>query len=77
MKNLDIDRSMSSDTKKKLSIALSEKPKSDEHKNKLRDKAIGRIWICNNNGSKMIYPSELDKYLQIGYIKGRKFNRGD
>lgn len=76
MKNVNIDRSKSDETKKKLSIALSGKPKSDEHKKKLHDKAIGRIWICNNSESKMIYPNELDRYLQIGYVKGRKFDGG-
>lgn len=76
VKNAGIDWSKSDETKKKLSIALSGKPKSNEHKKKLHDKAVGRIWICNANESKMIYPNELDTYLQLGYLKGRKFYGG-
>lgn len=75
VKNAGIDWTKSEETKKKLSAALKGKSKSDEHKKKLHDRAIGRIWICNDIESKMIYPSELNAYLQLGYQKGRKFNR--
>lgn len=73
VKNAGIDWTKSEETKKKLSIALSGKSKSEEHKKKLHDSAVGKVWICNKNESKMIYPYELDVYLKIGYIKGRKF----
>ena len=44
---------------------------SEEHKYKLRQAAIGRIWIHNATESKMIYPEELEKYLKLDYQKGR------
>lgn len=76
MKNANIDWTRSEETRKKISIALSGKSKSENHKKKLHDSAVGRIWICNENESKMIYPSELGMYLKVGYIKGRKFKGG-
>ena len=33
----------------------------------------GKIWICNKDESKYIYPSDLDSYLQQGWQRGRKY----
>lgn len=32
----------------------------------------GRMWIHNSESTKLIYPDELETYIQKGYIKGRK-----
>ena len=37
--------------------------------------AQGRIWVTNESGSKMIYPSELQHYIELGYTKGRKITK--
>lgn len=57
--------------KKNLSKAHKGKMFSEEHKAKLRQRAVGRIWIHSSTESKMIYPEELEKYLKLGYQKGR------
>lgn len=57
--------------RKKISESHKGKKFSENHKDKLRQRAIGRIWIHNTVESKMIYPEELEKYLELGYQKGR------
>lgn len=32
------------------------------------------IWICNNYETKMIIIDELEKYVELGYIRGRKYH---
>lgn len=56
---------------KKISDKLKGKPKSEEHTEKCRKVAVGRIWVHNDLVSKMIYPNELEQYINNGYKKGR------
>lgn len=70
--NRDMHKSL--ETRQKLSEALKGKPKSKEHKEKIGKIAKGRIWINNGEKSKMIYPHELENYLEQGYKQGRKLN---
>ena len=57
--------------KSHISNALKGKKKSPEHAEKCKRVAIGRIWVNNGVQSKMIYPEELNKYIKLGYNKGR------
>lgn len=57
--------------KSHISNALKGKKKSPEHAEKCKRVAIGRIWVNNEVQSKMIYPEELNKYIKLGYNKGR------
>ena len=46
---------------------------TEAHKNKLRDRKLGRHWISNVelNLTKMVLADEVDDYLSKGWIKGR------
>ena len=48
--------------RQKVSLALKGKP----------SKAKGKIWIHKETVTKMIFPDELDFYISLGYVKGRK-----
>lgn len=49
---------------------LKEKHK-DIHKGE-RNSQYGTCWVRNEEGNKKIRKEELDKYLEMGYVKGRK-----
>ena len=38
---------------------------------RVRKIAVGRIWVNDGEKSKMIYPEELQGYLDKGFKKGR------
>jgi hypothetical protein len=63
------------ETKRKISEALKNRKFTLEHRIKLGQQASkahkGRIWVYNNEITKLIYPNELENYLQQGYVKGR------
>ena len=44
---------------------------SEEENERLRNIAVGRIWVNDGEKSKMIYPEELQQYLDKGFKKGR------
>jgi hypothetical protein len=60
------------------------KTHSEESKSKMRDKAslrignknsqFGTCWIYKNEENKKIKTNELDKWLSLGWFKGRKIN---
>jgi len=52
---------------------LREKHK-DIHKGE-RNSQYGTCWVRNDEGNKKILKEELDIYLQLGYVKGRKMHR--
>lgn len=53
-------------------LAKLRKPRSEEAKAKMQMK--GRIWVNNGTTNKFIKPTELNYYLNNGYIKGHTFN---
>ena len=59
--------------RKHLSEAHKGKTHTKEQIEKISRDGKGRIWINNGVKSTKIKPNELDKYLQLGYIKGRIF----
>lgn len=44
---------------------------SEKELDRVRKIAVGRIWVNDGNKSKMIYPEELQTYLDNGFKKGR------
>lgn len=60
---------------------------SEETRAKMREKAKhrdnsnygkhvkGRIWVNNGVEAKMIYPKELDRYVSLGYVRGKQLRR--
>jgi len=46
-------------------------PKSEEHKMKISQAAIGRKWIFKDDQSKQVKPDELDTYLANGWQLGQ------
>lgn len=72
-------KDMTLERKKSLSNALKGRvsPRkgykcSEEERQQLATRCLGRIWVHNDQHSKMIYIEELDTYLDQGYIRGRK-----
>lgn len=66
--------------RKNISNALKDVYKNEDMK-KMRSKISsgntntkGRIWINNMSISKMIYPKDLDTYIQKGWQRGRKLS---
>jgi group I intron endonuclease len=55
-----------------MRIAQQNRKHSEKENERLRTIATGRIWISNEESSKMIYPEELQRYLDLGYKRGRK-----
>lgn len=41
---------------------------------KMRQTKIGKIFVCNGDGCKLIDKSSLDEYIKKGYIRGRVYN---
>lgn len=74
-----IGRKLTDETKEKIRQAHLGKHLSEEHKYKIgqahkgvsNQSAKGRIWINNEEKSKMIYPEQLEEYKQLGYKLGR------
>lgn len=56
---------------KKISEALKGRKLPEDLAKARREVAVGRIWIHNDNESRMIYPNELNTYEKLGYMKGR------
>lgn len=52
---------------------LEERKKAREiyYRNGMDKISKGRIWITNGIVDKMIYPKDLEKYISLGYKKGR------
>lgn len=44
---------------------------SEKELDRVRKIAVGRIWVNDGNVSKMIYPKDLQIYLDNGFKKGR------
>lgn len=80
----------SKESKKQISDSISEyfKNNPDEMKrraqkvdkiskgNKIREMRKGKIWIVNSeNVSKSISPEELEKFKNLGFIRGKKFKK--
>jgi group I intron endonuclease len=72
---------MSDKAKEKISIARKGKEKSKEHREKIqrsvreswKDTHIEKfMWVCNFTKNKYINIKEKEKYLNLGYIIGRK-----
>ena len=63
---------LTEDHKRKLSEARKGIKHTVEAKQKISDAAKGKIWINNNNVEKFINPDELQKYIDLGYQRGRK-----
>ena len=59
------------ETKKKLSEIAKNRKLSKETKKKIGEKSLNRICINNGESEKKIYLSELDFYLNQGWMKGR------
>lgn len=57
--------------KKKIAISTGNRVWTEESRNKVRDKILGRVWINNGVSEKMINPEDLEDYLSKGYFKGR------
>jgi hypothetical protein len=47
-------------------------PRDEAMRVKMRQAHTGRIWITNGEETKKILPEDLEQYLIIGYVKGRK-----
>lgn len=71
IRQASLGKIFSEERKQNISNSLKGKPKSKEHKEKIGKIAKGRIWINNGEKSKMIYPEELEIYLEHGYKQGR------
>lgn len=69
-------RKASEETKKKLSAAQKGRKHTEESIEKMRQSAKGRnkgkIFICNGENLKRIYPEQLNEYIKLGYRKGKK-----
>lgn len=67
----------SKETKRKISEKMNGTHRSEETKRKIsegrkrKNSAKGRMYINNGIDNKMIYESELEYYLSIGYKRGR------
>lgn len=76
-KNMSISfkgRKYSKEAKKNMSNAHKGKKLSKETKNKISITKKGKKWIYNESTNKtmLIYPEELEKYLELGWKIGRK-----
>ena len=67
-------RYLSEESKKSRHEYLINHNLSETHKDKIRDQIIGRIWISNEYERKRIRKEELQSYLALGYVQGRKIN---
>ena len=69
-------KTLSNEHKKKISETLKGKILSEETRKKIieacKGNNRGRIWINNSVVNKFIHPEELDKYLSLGFVRGRK-----
>lgn len=54
---------------------IGSKSRSDEFKKLISKQKIGRIWVTNEQGIKMINKDDLEYYLAIGYVKGRSYEK--
>jgi len=48
---------------------------SEDHKNNISKANKGRIAINDGKNNKAIYPDEIDKYVELGFVRG-KIKRG-
>jgi hypothetical protein len=49
------------------------KKQTEEHKKKIRDSQIGKIWIYKNNKSKKTTKENVENYLENGWSLGRNY----
>lgn len=52
------------------------RPQTPEKIEKYRKKLIGRICINDGEKNKMVYPEQLQYFLDNGWVKGRKYKNG-
>ena len=45
-------------------------------KDKIRSRIMNTIWVVNENECKRIHKEELQSYLTLGYVQGRKLKGG-
>lgn len=48
---------------------------NEEERQKLATICLGRVWVHNDECSRMIYPDELEEYFSRGYVRGRVVNK--
>lgn len=61
--------------KKKISDSVKDTMKDPEIREKCKKGGLmtkGKLWLSNENESIRVKPEEIDKYLLLGYIRGRK-----
>lgn len=61
-------RKHSDDTKQKMK----EKHKLNNHQQGEKNSQYGTCWVMKDNNNKKIKKDELEHYLELGWIKGRK-----
>lgn len=56
----------------KVSAALKEPWKDPEYRTRMSLRNKGSIFVVNRDGCKGIWPEQLEEYLALGYVRGRK-----